>query len=746
MSENRLVGRGQPIRDAAEKTTGELLYTADIKLPRMLHAKVLFSPVAHAKIKSINTAKAEALPGVRGVVCYQNTPDYFFNSCGEEIDGVKNEKIFDSTVRFVGDKVAAVAADNEKIAEAALRLIEVEYEELPFYLRCEDAIAEDAVPLHEGGNIFEVVKQSCGDVEKAFEKADYVFEDTYELPAVHHAAIETHAALADYRADGSLTVYSTSQDVFAYRINLSRIFGLPMSKVRVIAPALGGGFGGKIDMVCDPIAAALSIQTRRPVRLVYTRREDIPSSRCRHEMSVRLKMGVQADGTIVAQDFDILVNAGAHAGATATIIWAMCGKLFRIMKTPNIRFVGTAVYTNTTSAGAMRGFGSPQEFFAQQRMIAQFCKTLGLDMAEILKKNLIEKDGVDLRFNSALGNPRPLDSLQKGRELFCYEDALHEAAESKKEAGRFRVGVGLATAAHGNGMYGVIPDSTGVILRMNEDGTAGFTTGVSDMGNGSVTSQQLVIAEILALPFEHISCLDADTGTGLWDVGNYGSRGTYVSVHAAVKAAQRMREELIKEGASLLECKEDVLCLENGHVVSTDGKSASYAQLVKHARQRRELCVAETFVSDSMAVSYGTHFVKVQLDTDTGEVKVLDYVAAHDVGYALNPLNVEGQIEGAVQMGLGYALSESIVRDEKGKVKNSTLRQYKIFRAADMPPIRIALVEEIEPGGPYGAKSIGECSVVPSAAAIGNAIADAAGINFKQLPLTREYIKKSMAE
>ncbi len=744
MSGYTLVGKGQPIRDAAAKVTGELLYTADIKLPRMLHAKVLFSPVAHAKIKNIDTSEAEALPGVRAVVHYKNTPNCYFNSCGEEIDGVKTEKVFDSTVRFVGDKVAAVAADNEKIAETALRLIKVEYEELPFYLQCEEAIAKDAIAIHEGGNIFEVVRQNCGDVEQALAEAEYVFEDVYDLPAIHHAAIETHAAIADYRADGSLTMYSTSQDVFAYRINLSRIFDIPMSRVRVIAPALGGGFGGKIDMVCDPIVAALSMQARRPVRLVYTRREDIPSSRCRHEMRVRVKMGVSADGTITAQDYDILVNAGAYAGATSSIIWAMCGKLFRMMKTPHIRFVGNGIYTNTTSAGAMRGFGSPQEFFAQQRMIYEISQKLGMDMCDILAKNLIERNGMDLRFNSPLGNTCAQDTLHKARDLFGYEAALAEVQETNKKGGRYRLGVGVATAAHGNGMYGVVPDSTGIILRMNEDGTAGFTTGFSDMGNGCVTSQQLVIAEILALPFESVSCLDADTGTGLWDLGNYGSRGTYVSVHAAVKAAQGMKEELLEEAASFLDCAKEELRVQEGSVVCQCGKRASYEQLVKHARARRELCVAETFVSNSMAVSYGTHIVKVRLDTETGEVKVLDYVAAHDVGYAINPLNVEGQIEGAVQMGLGYALSESIVRDEKGKVKNSTFRQYKIFRAKEMPPIHIAFVEEIEPGGPFGAKSIGECSVVPSAAAIGNAVSNAAGVNFTQLPLTPDRVKAGL--
>ncbi len=742
MKENGLIGKGFPIRDAAMKATGQLRYTADMKLPHMLHAKVLFSPVAHARIKSIDTSAALALPGVRAVACYQNTPDVCFNSCGEEIDGIKNERVFDRTMRYVGDKVAAVAADTVQIAEAALRLIQVEYEELPFYIDPEAALAEGAAPIHEGGNIAEVVKQECGNLDAGFAQADQIFEGSYRLPAIHHAAIETHAALADYSADGKLSVWSSNQDAFAHRINLSRIFGIPMSRVRVVAPAIGGGFGGKIDMVCEPVAAALAILARRPVRLVYTRREDIPSTRCRHEMIVKLKTGVKKDGTITAQDFDIIINAGAHAGGTSSVVWAMCGKLFRILNTQNIRFTGTAVYTNTLSAGAMRGFGSPQEFFAQQRQMHEIASALGLDMADMELKNMIAPDGRDLRFDSALGNPRPRDCVEKGREMFGWEQAQAEQAASRKEKGRYRIGVGMAAAAHGNGVFGVRPDTTGVMLKMNEDGTAIFFSGVCDMGNGSVSLQQQVIADVLGMRFEDIGCIQADTDATLWDMGNYSSRGTYVSVHAALKAAETMRAELAKEAAQLLEASEAEIEFSAGKATAKNGKSASLQELVAHARQKnqRDLAIAETFASDSMAVSYGAHFVKVQVDTENGEVKVLDYVAVHDVGRALNPLNVEGQIEGAIQMGLGYALSEGLLYDEKGKIKNSTFRQYQLFRAGQMPPIRIGLVEENEPGGPYGAKSIGECSVVPSPAAIANAVSGALGHEFTQLPLTPERI------
>lgn len=736
------IGAGLPIRDAALKVTGRLRYTADMKLPHMLYGKVLFSPVAHGKIRRIDLSKARALPGVRAAVCWQNAPDVFFNSCGEEIDGTKNEKIFDSIVRYVGDKVAAVAADTPQIAEQALKLIEVEYEELPFYLDPEEAMKAEAFPIHEGGNVAEVVRQNAGDVDAAMEEADRVFEGRYTLPAIHHGAIETHGALADYDSDGKLTVWSPNQDAFAHRMNLSRIFGIPMSKVRVVVPAIGGGFGGKIDMVVEPVAALLAIQTGRPVRIEYSRREDIPSSRTRHEMVVYLKTGVKADGTIIAQDFNVVINAGAHAGGTSSVVWAMSGKLFRLTKTPNIRFTGTSVYTNTTPAGAMRGFGSPQEFFAQQRQMNEIAKALGMSILDLELKNLMGPQGRDPRDQSPLGHTRPVDCVQRGAELFGWEAALAEQEETKHA--RFRIGVGMAAAAHGNGVYGVRPDTTGIIIKMNEDGSAVLYSGCCDMGNGSVTLQQQIASEILGIPMNSIACVQADTDTTLYDMGNYSSRGTFVSGSAAVKVAGQVRDALLKEAAQLLETPSEGIALEDGTAYCLDcpEKSASIGDLVMHARRvnQRDIVCADTFASNAMAVSYGAHFVKVRVDTVTGEIKVLEYTAVHDVGRALNPMNVEGQIEGAIQMGLGYALSEGIQHDAKGKVRNSTFRGYHMFTAPEMPPIRIGLVEEIEESGPYGAKSIGECSVVPAPAAIVNAVSNAIGKDIHSVPVRKETV------
>lgn len=739
-----IIGKDIPIRDAAVKATGQLKYTADLTYPGMLHAKVLFSPVAHGKIMRIDTSKAEQLRGVHAVVCYKNSPNVKFNSCGEEIDGDKTERIFDDRVRYVGDKVAAVAAETPRLAEQALKLIEVEYEELPYYLEPEDALAKDAYPIHGENNVIFEVKMEAGDIDKGMKEADCIYEDEYSTPAIHHSAIETHASVAVYESSGKLTVYTPSQDVFGCRKNLGRIFGLPMSKVRVVNPGIGGGFGGKIDMVTEPVVALLSIKTGRPVKLVYTRREDIQSSRTRHAMKIRLRTGVKKDGTIVAQDLQALVSAGAYAGGTMSVVWAMSGKFFKNHKTPNLRFTGIPIYTNTPIAGAMRGFGSPQEFFAQQRQMNRIAKDLGVSIIDMQRKNLVEPHGIDQRNGELHGNARPLDCLEEGLRLFGWEEARREQEQSRLHGGRFRIGVGMAAATHGNGIYGVSPDTTGVILKMNEDGSLVMFTGVSDMGNGSVTTQTQAVSQELGISLDRIECIQADTDATMWDLGNYSSRGTYVSCSAAVKVAGQVKEELLKEASGLLEEEVQYLQLADNGVFSIkdSGKRATLEEVLTYAKKvnERDICCADTFASYSLAMSYGVHFAKVQVDTETGKVEVLGYVAVHDVGKALNPMSLQGQIEGAVQMGIGYALSEGLVLDDKGKVKNTTFKQYHILNAKEMPPIKIGLVEKTEPCGPYGAKSIGECAVVPSAGAVANAVSNAIERETDHLPLKPEAI------
>ena len=747
-----IIGQSIPVRDAAMKVTGQFKYTADLEFPGMLHAKILFSPVPHARIKKIDTSRAEALEGVRGVVCYLNAPDTKYNSCGEEIDGHKTERVFDDTVRYVGDKVAAVAADTVKIAEQAVKLIQVEYEELPFYTDPGEALKEGAYPIHGESNIIFPVDMGAGDVEAGFKAADYIYEDTYSTPAIHHSAIETHASIAVYDSSGKLTVYTPSQDVFGYRKNLSRIFGLPMSRVRVVNPGMGGGFGGKIDTITEPVTALLAMKTGRPVKLVYNRREDIVSSRTRHGMEIKIKTGVKKDGTIISQDMQVIINAGAYAGGTMSIVWAMSGKFFKNHKTPNIRFRATPVYTNTPIAGAMRGFGSPQEFFAQQCQMNKIARDLHISIIDMQLKNLVEPDGFDQRNGQRHGNARPIDCVKKGMELFGWEEAVKEQEESGAAKGRYRIGVGMAAATHGNGVYGVCPDTTGVILKMNEDGSVVMFTGVSDMGNGSVTTQAQAVAQELGISMDRIDCLAADTDVVHWHIGDYSSRGVFVAGSAAKKTAEAMKRELQVEAAKLLETEPDDIELHHDRAWSrkNEEKNASLHDVMVHCQSvsMRELMVAETYEAKRGATSYGVHIAKVEVNTLTGEVRPLEYAAVHDIGRAINPLMLKGQLAGAIQMGLGYGLCEDMAYDGEGKPLVQTLKKYKVLRASQMPKLYMDFVEtpQGEPDGPYGAKALGECPVVPAAPAVVNAICNAVRGEINELPARPDRVLAALGD
>ena len=740
------VGVPHPIDDAALKATGQLLYVDDIKLPGMLYAKVLFSPVPHARIKRLDTAKAERMEGVRAVVSYWNTPAVYYNSSGETLDIFKTERVFDDTVRYVGDRVAAVAADTPEIAEQAVRAIEAEYEPLPVNFDPEAGLMDGAYVIHahgdlKKGNLMEVVAQSCGDVDAAMARAPHVFSDTFTVPPIHHGAIEPHAAIAHYDAGGRLTLYTASQDSFAVRTNLSRIFSLPMSRVRVIVPAIGGAFGGKVDMILEPVAAALSIRCGRPVKLVYSRREDVVSTRTRHAMKISLRTAVDADGTILAEDMRVYCNAGAYASGTSNIVWAMCGKFFKVHRCPNLRFTGFPVITNTPVGGPMRGFGSPQVFFAQQRQMNRIANALGMDMLALQEKNLTLPDGVDHRFALPHGSAQPRACLARAAERIGYREACAEQARTKED--RYRVGVGVAVGAHGNGMFGIRTDITALMLKMNGDGTCTLFTGAHEMGNASLTMQKQILSEILGLPMADIAVVAADTEATPYQLGDYSSRGAFVTGRAAMLLAEDMREKLTDCARALLRLPDAAFFFADGYAAAETGARAAIAELVQFSRHSRqqELMSQVTGAANAAVISYGAHIAKVRVDTETGKVELMSYAAVHDLGRAINPLSVRGQIEGAIQMGAGYALREGVLLDETGRVRNTSLRGNGMLRADEMQKeLFIDWLDLPEPKGPFGAKSIGECAVVPCAAAIANAVSNAIGRECNALPLNRARV------
>lgn len=739
---SRVLKTSVPVSDAQLKVTGQMKYVDDMKLPGMLYGKILFSPMAHARIRSIDTSAAEKADGVHAVVCYRDAPEIRYNGNGEDSEILPSERVLDDVVRYVGDKVAAVAAETPEAAEKAVKLILVEYEELPFYLDPEEAAAPGAYPIHEQGNIMEEVELEAGDVEAGFREADRIFTGAYEVPAVSHCAMEPHVSISCYSADGKLTVYTPSQDVFGQRKNLAKIFGLPMNRVRVVSSVMGGGFGGKIDLVTEPVGALLAMKTGRPVKIVYNRKEDICSGTTRHAEKIRVSMGVKSDGTLTACDYQVYLSAGAQSGATMSVAWAAGGKFFKMLSVPNLHYHAVPAYTNRAVAGAMRGFGSPQLFYALNSLLNEMAHSLGMDLCDLEEKNIFSPNACDQR-GEPLGNVRIIDCIRRGKELFGWEKALEEQASSAAENGRYRIGAGMAAAPHGSSLYGIMPDTCGVMLKMNEDGSITMFTGVSDMGNGSNTIQMMLVSETTGITMDRIACVRTDTETTLFDVGAYASRGTYVGGNAALKTARKMRKKILKEASELLGIDRKQIELEDNRAFDRENRdhSVTMRQIAEHAHEKeRDISVSSVFGTKAAPISGGAHFVKVRVDTQSGEVEVMDYTAVHDVGTLLNPASAEGQVHGGIMMGLGYALSEGLRLDAKGAVLGARLRDCHLFRADQMPAIQVEFLHSNEPTGPCGAKSIGECATVPSAAAVSNAVGNALGTSFHKLPIRKEDI------
>lgn len=743
-----ILGRGTPVMDAGKKVTGQLRYVDDIKLPGMLFGKILFSPYPHARILEIDTSEAEKMPGVYAAVCYRDAPDVRYNGNGEDSEILPSEKIFDQEVRYAGDRVAAVAAESEQIAAEALKKIRVSYEPLPYYLDPEEAAKDGAYPIHEHGNILMEVDNVVGDMEEGFRQADFVFENKYQVPAIHHGAIEPHVSISFWDMDGKLTVFTPTQDVFGQRKNLAKIFTLPMNKVRVVSPAMGGGFGSKIDLVTEPVGALLAKKCGRPVKVRYSRREDIRSGLTRHAETIYVKTGVKKDGTITACDYKVYLNAGAHSGATMSVTWAAGGKFLKLFKIPNMHYHAIPVYTNTTVAGAMRGFGSPQLFFALNAQFNEIASRLSMDLCTLELKNMFRPKDLDGKGEN-LGNFKIQECLKKGKELFGWEKEWKLQEESKQKEGRFRIGVGMAAAPHGSSLYGVMPDTCGVSIKMNEDGSLTMFTGVSDMGNGSNTTQRMYVSEVLGIPEEYIAVVRTDTETTLYDVGAYASRGTYVGGGAALKAARMVKRKVLREASELLELPSSQIVLRENRAVCCfdETRFVTMKQVAEHAHEKeRDIAISAIYGTKAAPISGGVHFAKVQVDMDTGEVRVLKYAAVHDVGKPINPLGLEGQVHGGIQMGLGYALSEGLSFLPNGKIKETRFRDCHLFTADQMPEITVAFLDSYEQTGPCGAKSVGECATVPAAAAAANAVSNAAGHYFCSLPIRKEQIMEVCAK
>jgi putative selenate reductase molybdopterin-binding subunit len=766
MSERHVVEKSLRKVDGVKLVTGAPAFTDDIQMQGMLYGKLLASPYAHARIKHIDPNKARALPGVHAVLTYKDVPRVPHTTAGQAWPEPSPYDTFllDSKVRFVGDRVAAVAAESRAIAEQALQLIEVEYEVLPAILDMEQAMADGAPVIHDepdatkiydaSRNIAGHILREIGNVEQGFAESDRIFEAEFRTHRQQHCSLEPHITICWLDPDGRLAIRSSTQVPYHCRRQVAMILQIPVSRIHVIKPRIGGGFGGKQEMLLEDICGALALATRRPVKMEFTREEEFYMARSRHPQILHLKMGVKNDGTVMASHMKVLATTGAYGSHANTVQGNTGSKVLPLYRAEHLRFECDVVYTNAPVAGAFRGYGCPQGFFAQETLVDEICHELKIDPVEFRRKNAIRLNDVD-KLSAQLGEgkeglPRVVRSCGLPE---CLEQGAAAIHWQKKRAllpernGHLKRGVGMSCSMQGSGIAGV--DWASAFLKMNEDGSFYLQVGASDVGAGADTVLSQIAAETLGVTLDKIFITSGDTDFTPFDVGAYASSTTIISGGAVKKTAEKVRAQVLAVAARMLGgAVEELECSDNEVFLKGDaGRQVSMSDVALQAMYKEKTQImdgASHYNTDSPPPFCAT-FAEVEVDTQTGQVRVVHLATAVDPGVAINPMQAEGQVEGAVTQGMGYALTEELLLDEAGRPRNNNFLDYKIFSAKDMPKLTTILVRTEEPLGPYGAKSISEVPINGPAPAIANAIFHAVGIRIRKLPIRPEDVLRALS-
>ncbi len=751
MSKHSVIGHRVPNVDGPEKVTGSAKYTSDIVLPNMLYGKILRSPYPHAKILNIDVSRAEKLPGVKKVVTGKDTLG-LKNGVWRRFPELCDEEILCRTkVRYIGDPVAAIAAADEETALEALDLITVEYEPLPAVFDPLDAIKEDAPQIHEGVelNINVTRHIEWGDVDEAFRHCDHIREDRFKCSSQAHACMETHCTVASFGYDGKLTVWTSSQSPYYQQVLLAHMLGLREGDVRVIRPHTGGGFGSKFELDATQFCASLlSNKLYRPVKIVLSREEEFCATKRRTPMYYYVRLGAKKDGTLLAKETRVITEGGGYTGMGATALYLTGFFSSFPYKYPNYRYDGYRVYTNTPPTSAMRGFGAPQATFVGESQLDMLAKDLGIDPIEIRRKNGMTPD------------------YEVPGQAYIQSCGLHQCldkiAEHIKQRGKLSANHGIGIAAYGFMSGGIFnwfdtPYAfSAAMVKINIDGKVDLFTGASDTGQGANTTLSIICAEELGVCLEDIRLHVGDTSICPVDLGNWGSRETFMNGNAVKMAAADAKRQLLEFAAAKL--RPNIvydLDIKDGwvHLVDRPEKGLSYFDVVKDAIRGKdgEVIIGRGHYTPhrkgmvSPAYSFGVQAAEVKVDTETGKVDLVNVTTAHESGTIINPIGLEGQLEGAISMAAGYGLCEDLQINE-GKVLNGCFRDYKLLLAKDMPKVEILEVETYEQEGPFGAKEAGEGLTNPTAGAIANAVYNAVGVRITDLPLTPEKVLRALKE
>ena len=746
----RVVGQSPSHHDFVDKVEGSLLYAADWQLPGLLHGKVVRAEVPCARIAGMEVSAARALPGVVAVLTAADVP---WNQVLEPPTGGLGELavampvLAADRVRYQGEPIALIAAVTAQIAEQAAELIDVEYDDLPGVFDPERALEPGAPLVHDQGNLLVSWIIARGDAAAALAAADVVVEGEYRTQRVEHAYLEPEAGVGWVDTSGVITLRVSTQ-VIEHAPTIATILGLPQSKLRVISTYMGGGFGGKEDMTVEPYLALLVWRTRRPVRMVWERQESIMASTKRHPFILRYRTGVQRDGSIVAQEVDIVGDAGAYPYLSPRVLFAACATASGPYRVPNVHHRARAVFTNNAPTSAFRGFGAMQVTFGYEQQMDRVAERLGLTPQAVRERNFLDK-------GDTIPTGERLDTAVAAGQ--CLRRALAALGEPARPSGPGRrIGRGFAVNMQPYGRTVWFHDRASCWISLEADGSLLLRSGITDLGAGQAASLAQIASEVLGVPLGEIGVHIGDSQLTPPAGGTFATRQLYMSGNAALAAARALRAGLLPVAAELLGAVPDDLVFEDGMVRERDtgaGRGIRLAELAAACQQRSVPTAhlgtwyAGTGTFDPATgqgasfpdYTFGAHAADVEVDTETGQVRVLGYAAAHDVGRAINPLRVEGQIQGGAYQGLGYALGEEIVVDD-GQVASTLLASYLLPNAADLPDVRVIVVESGEGKGPFGARGIGEPPIGNPAATIANAVAAATGVRVTQLPITPERL------
>lgn len=740
----KIVNKSTKKIDSIGIITGRPLYTDDLVINNnSLIVKLLRSPHAYARIADIDTSIAKKIPGVEAIFTYHDVPNTMFTLAGQSYPEPSpyDRKILDEYVRYVGDPVAIIAAIDEKTAEKAMKLIRVKYEVLDAVIDYEKALDSDLLVHREAAhtnfpigydnkrNLASSYLETKGDVEKGFAESDVIIEETYYTQPQIHAMMETYRTACYLDAQGRLNVISSTQIPFHVRRHLARALEMPSSRIRVMKPKLGGGFGGKQTSVCEIYPAFVTMKTGKPSKIIYTRKETQACSNTRHAMRLKVKIGSDREGNIKAIDINVLSNTGAYGEHAPTVTALVVYKTFPLYAKVPMRCKADIVYSNTTVGGAFRGYGATQGTFAVESAVNELAHKLGLDPTEVRMKNLVDQS------ETVSGDIKKC--IEIGKEAFDWKNrCVKDMGNGKVRAS------GMAVTMQGSGIQGV--DTASATLKLHDSGDYTLYIGVTDMGQGCDTVTAQMAAEILEVPMEKIIVNSADTDVSPYDPGAYASSGTYVTGNAVILAAKKMREEVMKMASFLMKTPIEELEYMREYVQDKNGNQLSLKEIGVRSvsfEGMNQLTTTATWGGKTSPPPFIASFAEVEVDTMTGETKVVDFLSVVDCGLPINPALAQVQVEGGIAQGIGLALYEDIQFDERGKMKHDTLMQYKIPSRKDLGNnIKVMFSYSDEPTGPFGAKSIGEVVINTASPAIADAIYNATNRRLRSLPMTSEKI------